>query len=166
MKERQGPHDSGVVELARAMLDRASVVAPEQVYAERKMFGLLCRAYFSDPERALAARERTSGSGPLNFGLPDVEELLTPVFLAAASAVVAHLADKAAAATEEMMRRLLEDSSGRQEASAVRFTGEQLREVRRIVAQTLIHRGGMTPERAELFAAAAVGDAVTGETPE
>ncbi|WP_250400428.1 hypothetical protein [Streptomyces cellostaticus] len=175
MKARGELNESQVAALARAMLDRAAAVAPEQVAAERPMFGLLSRTYFSDPRRALEARELAGHSGPLGFGAPEVAELLTPLFLAAASAVVADLTCRATEVSQELMRRLLnrgapgpeeDGSADRQVPAPVAFTGDQLRAMRRIVAHTLVRHGGLSEERADLLAAAAVGDAAVGEVTE
>ncbi|XUL85399.1 hypothetical protein ACQ86D_00760 [Streptomyces galilaeus] len=175
-------HDSeavDVAEAARRMLDRAADVAPERVAAERRAFDMLCAAYFSDPQQALAPSAGAPGGGPLGFGGPGAEQLLTPVFLAAASAVGAYLGDKAVGVSRGVFRRMFArptaDVSAEEEARDVGSAGEptetvqldpeQWREVRRIVLRTLVRHGGMPQDRAELMAAAVVGDGLAGETP-
>jgi hypothetical protein len=185
VKASRQVYDSAAADLtiaARGMLDRVASVAPEQVAAERRAFDMLCAAYFSDPERALAPSAGTHGSGPLGFGMPDAQQLLTPVFLAAASAVGTYLGDRAVGASRGLLRRMFTPSpAGASAEEAARTSGstgeaeetvetvclttEQWREVRRIVTHTLIHRGGMSRDKAELLAAAVVGDGLAGETP-
>ncbi|WP_158997276.1 hypothetical protein [Streptomyces aureus] len=170
-----------VAEAARGMLDRAAAVAPEQVAAERRAFDMLCMAYFTDPERALAPGTGPGGDGPLGFGMPGAQELLTPVLLAAATAVGAYLGDKAVGASRGLVRRMFarspaapsadEEAATRaagpagEPAEAVRLDPEQWREVRRIVLHTLMRHGGMPRDRAELMASAVVGDGLAEETP-
>ncbi|MFJ9536741.1 hypothetical protein ACIRPX_05745 [Streptomyces sp. NPDC101225] len=182
MKTSRHVYDSGavdVVEAARGMLDRAASVAPEQVAAERRAFVMLCAAYFSDPERALAPGRGSEAGGLLRFGTPGAQELLTPVLLAAASAVGAYLGEKAVGASRGLVRGLFtrpaaepragEEAPGARStgeaAAAARLAPEQWREVRRIVAHTLVRHGGMPQDRAELMAAAVVGDGPAGQTP-
>ncbi|MGW7542580.1 hypothetical protein ACWGKQ_15920 [Streptomyces sp. NPDC054770] len=185
MKASRQMYDSAsaeVADAARGMLDRAAAVVPEQVAAERRAFDMLCAAYFSDPERALAPGTGARGGGPLGFGMPGTQELLTPVFLAAASAVGTYLADKAVGASRGLIRKMFapspagtsaeEGAPGSGSACAAGEAGEALclapeqwREVRRIVTHTLMRHGGMSQDRAELMAAAVVGDGLAGETP-
>lgn len=164
-------HDDGLVaEVARGMLDRAAVVEPAQVAAERRVFDALLEAYFANPRRALGGGDR--GGGKLAFGLPGVEELLTPVLLAAAAEVVRYVADRSAAATATAVRRVLGLTPAQPAAVEARpadvdrtvapLTAGQWAEVRGIVRQTLIRHGRMAPERADLIAAAVVGDGLTG----
>ncbi|MER5436178.1 hypothetical protein [Streptomyces sp. NPDC002588] len=183
MKASRRAYDTeavGVAEAARAMLDRAAAVAPEQVAAERRAFDMLCAAYFSDPKRALAPAAGARAGGPLEFGMPGTEELLTPVFLAAASAVGAYLGDRAVGASRGLIRRMFagppagtsaEEGTRRagsagEPTESVRLDPEQWREVRRIVTHTLMRHGGMPQDRAELMAAAVVGDGLAGEPPQ
>ncbi|MFF7980173.1 hypothetical protein ACFZDK_13735 [Streptomyces sp. NPDC007901] len=185
MKASRQVYDSvaaDVADAARGMLDRAAAVAPEQVIAERRAFEMLCAAYFSDPERALAPSAGARRGGPLGFGMPDAQQLLTPVFLAAASAVGTYLGERAVGASRGLLRRVFTPSSAGASAEegargsgsegeaeepveTVRLAPEQWREVRRIVTHTLMHRGGMSRDRAELMAAAVVGDGLAGQTP-
>lgn len=171
-----GSTTAEVADAARGMLDRVAAVAPEQVAAERRAFDMLCGAYFSDPERALAPAGK-DGGGPLRFGMPGAQEMLTPVFLAAASAVGTYLGDRAAGASRGLLRRMFASSSAetaveeraRDSGAAAEadqtagLTPEQWREVRRIVEHTLTERGGMPQHRARLLAAAVVGEGLTGE---
>ncbi|MGX9885391.1 hypothetical protein [Streptomyces sp. NPDC002276] len=182
MKTSRQVYDSeaaDVAEAARGMLDRAADVAPERVAAERRAFDMLCAAYFSDPKQALTPGTDARGSGPLGFGGPEAEQLLTPVFLAAASAVGAYLGDKAVGASRGLIRRMFtcppadgsaeegarDAGSAGEPTEGVRLDPEQWREVRRIVLRTLVRHGGMPQDRAELMAAAVVGDGLTGEPP-
>ncbi|SCF23399.1 hypothetical protein [Micromonospora chokoriensis] len=161
-----------VTETARVMLDRIGVVEPEQVAAERRVFDVLRMAYFANPARALTGDD---GGGQLSFGPPGVEELLTPVLMAAAAEVVRYLADRGVVLTRAGVRRVLgrpaDTSSGADSPvdtppSAAPLTREQWREVREIVMQALVRHGRMSPHRAALIAAAAVGDGTTGQEPE
>lgn len=157
-----------VAEIARVMLDRVGTVEPAQVAAERRAFDALQTAYFADPARALAGDR---GGGQLSFGLPGVEELLTPVLLAASTEVLRYLADRGATLTRAAVRKVLErptDTASdadepvdppRPEAP---LTGEQWAEVRRIVTHALVRHGRMSPRRADMIAAAIVGDGMTG----
>lgn len=183
MKASRRVYDSeavDVAEAARGMLDRAADVEPERVAAERRAFDMLCAAYFGDPQQALTPSAGAPGGGPLGFGGPGAEQLLTPVFLAAASAVGAYLGDRAVGVSRGVIRRMFarptadvsaEDgvrSSGSagEPAETVQLDPEQWREVRRIVLRTLVRHGGMSQDRAELMAAAVVGDGLAGETPQ
>jgi hypothetical protein len=168
MTRSQTLDEALVAEAARVMLDRAGTVEPAQVAAERRAFDALRTAYFADPARALAGDK---GGGQLSFGLPGVEELLTPVLLAASAEVLRYLADRGATLTRAGVRRMLERPTGpasqvnepvdtpRPEAS---LTREQWAEVRRIVTHALVQHGRMSPHRAEMIAAAIVGDGMTG----
>lgn len=158
-----------VTDVARGMLERAAAVEPVRVAAERRAFDALRAAYFADPERALNGGG--SGGGALAFGLPGVEELLTPVLLAASAEVVRYVADRGAAVTTRGVRRLL---GGRPESpEAVEaadddpapqpLTAEQWAEVRRIVSRALVRHARMSPQRADLIAAAVVGDGLAGD---
>ncbi|MPY35168.1 hypothetical protein FNH09_29175 [Streptomyces adustus] len=153
MKTSRHTYDAEVAELARGMLERAAPVAPEQVAAERRAFAMMCMTYFADPRRAPAPRPAAGSAGAPGPGLPGTQELLTPVLVAAAAAVLTHLADKAAAAPAG------------DEPPGARIDEEQWREVRRIVTRTLMRHGGMPRDRAELMAAAVVGDGPTGPDP-
>ena len=170
---RARPLDEALVaETARAMLDRAGFVEPEQVAAERRVFDALRSAYFADPARALAGDR---GGGQLSFGLPGVEDLLTPVLLAASTEVLRYLADRGAVLTRAGVRRMLgrpadaalgADNSVDTPTPAAPLTGEQWREVRRIVTHALVGHGRMSPRRADMIAAAIVGDGTTGQESE
>ncbi|CAN5844861.1 hypothetical protein BH18ACT7_BH18ACT7_09860 [soil metagenome] len=173
-----------VADLARVMLDRAAAVEPAQVSAERRVFDTLQTAYFADPERALAGDDR--GSGQLKFGLPGIEELLTPVLLAASADVLAYLVRRGlirgAAASKKGVRQLLGLSpaetpaaadvpAGTTEAtpdtaSSPGLTHDQWAEVRHIVTQALVRHARMPQQRAELIAAAVVADGLTGNQPQ
>jgi hypothetical protein len=176
-----------VADVARAMLDRAAAVEPAQVAAERRAFAVLRDAYFADPTRALAGGD--TGSGQLKFGLPGVEELLTPVLLAASAEVVAYLGARCADVTRRGVRRLLRlpipeieggpataDSPPVTDAAATEadaaevavpeLSREQWADVRRILTDALVRHARMSPQRAALIAAAVVGDGMTGERPE
>ncbi|MFG2947421.1 hypothetical protein [Streptomyces adustus] len=175
MKTSRHTYDAEVVDLARGMLERAAPVAPEQVAAERRAFAMMCMAYFADPRRAPAPRPAASSVGPPGPALPGAQELLTPVLVAAAAAVLTHLADKAATASRELVGRMLHRPPGEagppvaapaaDEPPGARIDEEQWREVRRIVTRTLMRHGGMPRDRAELMAAAVVGDGPTGPAP-
>ncbi|MFD7880347.1 hypothetical protein ACFV5G_40860 [Streptomyces sp. NPDC059766] len=174
MKTSRHGYDAEVAELGRRMLERAAPVAPEQVAAERRAFAMMAMAYFAAPRRAPAPRTAAE-DGPLRLGLPGAHELLTPVLLAAACAVTTYLADKAAASSRELIRRMLhrppgeagppDAAPGAAEPPAARLDEEQWREVRRIVTRALMHHGGMPQDRAELMAAAVVGDGPAGQEP-
>lgn len=169
-----------VADVAFAMLQRAEAVEPAQVAAERRVFDTLRAAYFADPRRALAGGD--DGGGALKFGLPGVEELLTPVLLAASAEVVAYLAERGAAASRRAVRRLLRlpaepkpaagalpapDAEPVTEEPAVpELTRAQWAQVRDIVSQALVRHAKMSPQRAELIAAAVVGDGTTGPGPQ
>jgi hypothetical protein len=197
INERHFPQtidQSLVADLARAMLDRAATVEPGQVAAERRAFAVLRDAYFADPPRALAGGD--TGSGQLTFGLPGVEELLTPVLLAASAEVVAYLGARGADATRRGVRRLLRlpipeieggpsaaadvgagagtgaDAAGAGTgadaagAAVPELSREQWADVRRILTDALVRHARMSPQRAALIAAAVVGDGITGDRPE
>ncbi|MBE1487660.1 hypothetical protein [Plantactinospora soyae] len=183
---RVGPaiDEQWVVEVAQAMLDRAAAVQPAQAAAERRVFDVLRQAYFADPKRALAGGDR--GGGQLKFGLPGVEELLTPVLLNASAGVLAHLASlgvlNVAVASTRGVRRLLGLEPGAPrvdraaptrtvadapvEDSTPALTADQWIEVRSIVTRALVRHGRMSPQRAELLAAAIIGDGFTERRPE
>ncbi|WP_328534764.1 hypothetical protein OG836_13390 [Micromonospora zamorensis] len=161
-----------VTEAARVMLDRIGVVEPEQVAAERRVFDVLRTAYFANPARALAGDD---GGGQLSFGPPGVEELMTPVLMAASAEVVRYLADRGVVLTRASVRRVLgrpaDTAAGADDPvdtlpSAAPLTREQWREVRGIVMHALVQHGRMSPRRAALIAAAVVGDGTTGQEPE
>ncbi|TDB81053.1 hypothetical protein [Micromonospora sp. KC721] len=176
MKARQSTDQHLVAEVAYAMLQRAAAVEPAQVMAERRVFDVLRAAYFADPHRALSGAD--GGGDQLKFGLPGVEELLTPVFLAASAEVVAYVVDRCSAASRRGVRRLLglpmePDGRPAEEPDAVaddpavpQLTGEQWAQVRSIVAQALVRYAKMSPQRADLIAAAVVGDGITGVPPQ
>lgn len=173
-----------VSDLALAMLERVAAVEPAQVAAERRAFDVLRAAYFADPRRALGGGDR--GGGQLTFGLPGIEELLTPVLLAASAEVVRYLAERGAAASRRGVRRLLRlpadgpsaaagalpgrvqgaaDPTGTPDPTVPELTADQWDEVRGIVAQALVRHSRMSPQRAELIAAAVVGEGVTAKRP-
>jgi hypothetical protein len=157
-----------VAENARVMLDRAGSVVPAQVAAECRAYDALRTAYFADPVRALAGDK---GGGHLSFGLPGVEELLTPVLLAASAEVLRYIADRGAVLTRAGVRRMLHlpaDTSPNADEPVdtprpeAPLTREQWAEVRRIVTHALVQHGRMSPHRAGIIAAAIVGDGMTG----
>lgn len=180
-KAAHAPEQSLVTDVALAMLERLATLEPARVAAERRVFDALRTAYFADPRRALDGAD--SGGGKLAFGLPGVEELLTPVLLAASAEVVRYLADRGAAATAKGVRRLLGMRSEAAEAlpeerasleievdlpaddspAPQPLTIEQWAEVRRIVSRACVRHGRMSPQRAELIAAAVIGDGITGD---
>jgi hypothetical protein len=153
-----------VSDVARALLERAAIAEPDQVAAERRMFTVLSQAYFADAQRALTGGDR--GGRQLAFGPPGTEELLTPVFLAAATQVVAFLVERGVVASGRGMRRLLRTRNSADAAetgpAVPELTGEQWVQIRGIVAQALVTHGQMAPQRADLIAAAVVGDGLTG----
>ncbi|WP_432902262.1 hypothetical protein ACQP1S_01560 [Micromonospora matsumotoense] len=169
-----------VAEVAYAMLQRAAVVESARVMAERRVFDVLRAAFFADPRRALSGGD--SGGGQLKFGLPGFEELLTPVFLAASAEVVVYLTERCAVASRRGVRRLLglpaepgtqpgelpaeEAGTVAGDSAALELTGEQWAQVRGIVTQALVRYAKMSPQRADLIAAAVVGDGITGPPPQ
>jgi hypothetical protein len=160
-----------VTDVARGMLERAAAAAPQQVAAERRAFEALRTAYFADPRRALEGADK--GGGKLAFGLPGMEELLTPVLLAASAEVVRYVTDRGAAATAKGVRRLLRvrpapgnalpEPTTDGDQAPPSLTVEQWAEVRRVVSRTLVRHGRMSEQRAELIAAAVIGDGLAGD---
>lgn len=91
----KGPTDGDrlvTVELARLLLDRILVAEPEQAGA-RRLFEAQSRAYLAHPRRFLRGPRRRNG--PLAFGPTEIEQLLNPVLIGAASEVLGYLAGEA-----------------------------------------------------------------------
>ncbi|MGV9212792.1 hypothetical protein ACTFTM_13130 [Micromonospora sp. RB23] len=171
MTESPALDEALVTETARVMLDRVAIVEPEQVAAERRVFDVLRTAYFANPARALAGDD---GGGQLSFGPPGVEELLTPVLMAASAEVIRYLADRGVVLTRAGVRRALgrpadtaavTDDPVDTLPSVAPLTPEQWREVRGVVTRALVQHGRISPHRAALIAAAIVGDGTTGQEP-
>ncbi|GAA0571313.1 hypothetical protein GCM10010172_64720 [Paractinoplanes ferrugineus] len=149
--------DVVVVEVARVLLDAAGQDdLAAQVRAERRAFDALAEAYFHDPERSLAGTD--SGGGYLRFGIPGIEELLTPIFLAAAAEVVGYLTRRGVDVTRRIVRGTLPAP-----AETPELTREQWTHVREVLVTALMKHAKMSRRRAETIAAAVVGDGLTGE---
>ncbi|GAA2616609.1 hypothetical protein [Paractinoplanes durhamensis] len=145
-----------VAEVAKALLERAADAEPA-VTAERRAFDVLSEAYFADPKRALAGNG--NGGGYLKFGLPGIEELLTPVFLAAGAEVVKYLSGRVEGFSRKTVRRILSRPAPRE---VPQLTVEQWAYVRTVVENSLMQHTKMSPQRAETIASAVVGDGIAG----
>jgi hypothetical protein len=150
-------------EVARELLERAGAGGDDElgarIAAEKRAFDVLAEAYFDDPRRALAASD--GGGGYLKFGIPGIEELLTPIFLAASAEVVAYLAERGIKLTRQTVRRVL--SGPPEEDAAPELSKEQWAHVRQILVTALMKHARMSRRRAETIASAVVGDGLTGE---
>lgn len=180
-----------VADLARAMLDRAAAVEPDRVAAELRVFPALRTAYFADPQRALARCDRGGGKlqfGPpgveelltpvLLFASAEVLRYLADRGAAAARTAVRRLLSSTApdddAATDGSSAddtptddtRAGDTRAGDTRADdisgdSVGPTADQWVEIRSIVTTTLVRHAQMPRPRAELIAAAVVGEGLT-----
>lgn len=155
---------------ARSMLERVITVEPEQASA-RRTFSQQAQDFFTDPARALSGKSRRGG--PLEFGLTGVEPLLTPVLLEAAAQVMAYLGTvvllRGVTWSAHGVRQLFggHDDGGDQNAAEADpdLTAAQWARVRQLVEEVLVRHGRIGPDRAELLAAAVVGEALLSDTP-
>jgi hypothetical protein len=92
--------ESLIARVARTTVERS---APDELV----FFDAAARAYLHEPGRALPRRGRR-GDEALGYGLTDLVDLVTPVALTVAGAVVAHLTDRVSAAANARTDRLIE----------------------------------------------------------
>ncbi|MFE9192777.1 hypothetical protein ACFYL6_24575 [Micromonospora sp. NPDC007208] len=160
-----------MTDLARLMVDRATVVEPS-VDAERALFPVLASAFLRDRRRALAG---APSGGALKFGADETVLLLTPLMLETARVVWAYLVEDATrrgiswsgAAARQMFgdQSASPDTEQSSDSSPLALTVEQWNHVHQLVTQVLTGPGKIPPSRAALLADAVVGRGRLGEGP-
>ncbi|WP_127504448.1 hypothetical protein [Actinoplanes solisilvae] len=140
--------ESIIARVARTTVERA---APEELL----FFDAAAAAYASRSGRATPRRGRR-GDEALGYGVSEVVDLVTPVALTVAGAVVAHLADRVGAAASARTGRLVERLGSRLRrrppapTRLPELSAEQL-DVIRALAEERARALGLAEDRIALF---------------
>ncbi|MGJ6963788.1 hypothetical protein ACSDR0_17935 [Streptosporangium sp. G11] len=148
----------------RVVADIGHGVVAEVFPEELPVFAAVSSAYFDDPDRTLAGKDRNGG--PLGFGLAEVTALMTPAVLWVVQVVVQHYtqpyvekgADGLRSKAARLFRRRGKGVPGPDDVdveSLRALTPEQRAELRG-VAVDAARRRGLSPDQAELIADAIV----------
>lgn len=169
---RSAENEKAVTDLARLMVDRATMVEPS-VDAEKALFPVLASAFFRDRRRALAGARP---GGPLEFGAAEAVLLLTPLMLETARVVWAYLVEDATRRgiswSGEAARQIFGDQAASPnmeqpgDSTPLTLTVGQWNHVHQLVTQVLTGPGKLPASRAVLLADAVVGRGRLGEGPQ